>query len=204
MTRSCEEDPAFDYLLTLFLEAGAEPLTVLPTHRMIRSVGDEAAALMLRRADELFEVEPVASADELVRAFEAAGLTHGGEGRFGLWTRAGGALLRARRNAFAPFLPTGGDALRGLDVTLLGISLERLAGLDAEAVAGGAIGYTKSAAEAVAAVDRNDGIDAAWLLQGTPVAAIQAVARDGDVMPQKSTYFYPKALTGLLINPHEW
>ena len=30
------------------------------------------------------------------------------------------------------------------------------------------------------------------------------VARDGDVMPQKSTYFYPKALTGLVINPHEW
>ena len=28
--------------------------------------------------------------------------------------------------------------------------------------------------------------------------------RDGDVMPQKSTYFYPKALTGLVINPHEW
>ena len=34
--------------------------------------------------------------------------------------------------------------------------------------------------------------------------SIVAVARDGDVMPQKSTYFYPKALTGLVINPHEW
>lgn len=204
MTRSCEEDPAFDYLLTLFLEANAESLTVLPTHRLLRSVGDEGAALILRRADELFEVEPVATSGDLVRAFEAAGLTRGGEGRFGLWTRAGGALLRARRHAFAPFLPAGGDALRGLDVSLLGVALERLAGLDGAAVAGGAIDYTKSAAEAVAAVDRSDGIDAAWLLQGTPVAAIQAVARDGDVMPQKSTYFYPKALTGLLINPHEW
>ena len=38
----------------------------------------------------------------------------------------------------------------------------------------------------------------------TPVAAILAVARDGDVMPQGSTSFYPKALTGLVINPHEW
>ena len=35
MTRSCEEDPAFDYLLALFLEADAEPLTVLPTHRLV-------------------------------------------------------------------------------------------------------------------------------------------------------------------------
>jgi uncharacterized protein (DUF1015 family) len=36
------------------------------------------------------------------------------------------------------------------------------------------------------------------------VEAVEAVARSGAVMPQKSTYFYPKALTGLVINPHEW
>ena len=36
------------------------------------------------------------------------------------------------------------------------------------------------------------------------ISPYQAVAREGDVMPQKSTYFYPKALTGLVINPHEW
>ena len=204
MTRSCEEDPAFDYLLSLFLLADAEPLTVLPTHRLVRSIGDEGAAELLRRADELFEVEPVGSGAELVESFDAVGLARGGEGRFGLWTRAGGARLRARRHAFGPFLPAGGDALRGLDVTLLGVALERLAGLDPAAIAGGAIGFDKSAASAVAAVDRDDGVDAAWLLEGTPVASIEAVARDGDVMPQKSTYFYPKALTGLVINPLEW
>ncbi len=80
MTRSCEEDPAFDYLLALFLEADAEPLTVLPTHRLVRSIGDEGAAELLRRADELFEVEPVASSAELVEPFEAVGLARGGEG----------------------------------------------------------------------------------------------------------------------------
>mgnify|MGYP000288825590 CR=1 FL=1 len=204
MTRSCEEDPAFDYLLTLFLEASGEPLTVLPTHRLVRALGDDGVADLLERAGELFDVTPVESSAELVAAFDAVGLERGGEGRFGLWTRAGGAFLTARRDVFAPSLPAGGEALRSLDVTLLGVALEQLAGLDAAAVAGGAIGYTKSAADAVAAVDRDDGVDAAWLLQGTPVAAIEDVARDGDVMPQKSTYFYPKALTGLLINPLEW
>jgi uncharacterized protein (DUF1015 family) len=94
--------------------------------------------------------------------------------------------------------------MRALDVTLLGVALERLAGIDAAAVAAGAIGYTKSAAEAVAAVQAGTGADAAFLLEGTPVASIMAVAQAGDVMPQKSTYFYPKALSGLLINPHEW
>lgn len=204
MTRSCEEDPAFDYLLTLFLEAGAEPLTVLPTHRLVRGIGDDGAARLLSGATELFEVEPVASSDVLVEAYEGAALAHGGGGRFGLWTRAGGGRLTARRDRFEALLPEGGEALRSLDVTLLGAALDRLAGIDADAVAGGAVGYTKSAAEAVESVQRDDGVDAAWLLEPTPVSAIEAVARDGDVMPQKSTYFYPKALTGLLINPHEW
>jgi len=204
MTRSCEEDPAFDYLLMLFLEATGEPLTVLPTHRLLRGIGREAGAGLLARAAELFDVTAVGSARELIDRFDRAGVAAGGEGRFGLWTPAGGALLRANRTAFESHLPVGGAALRSLDVTLLGVALERLAGLDAEAIAAGAVSYTKSAADAVAAVEADAGVDAAFLLEGTPVASIQAVARDGDVMPQKSTYFYPKALTGLVINPHEW
>jgi uncharacterized protein (DUF1015 family) len=114
-------------------------------------------------------------------------------------------MLTARRTAFEPYLPAGGAALRALDVTLLGVALERLAGIDADAVDAGAIAYTKSAAEAVERVNaRLDSADAAFLLEPTPVDSVVAVAADGDVMPQKSTYFYPKALTGLVINPHEW
>ena len=151
-------------------------------------------------------VEPVGSSDELLARMAGSDGGPGARdgGRFGLWTRDGGALLSARRSAFEPLLPAGGEALRSLDVTLLGVALEQLAGLDAEAVASGAVDYTKSAADAIAAVDAYDGVDAAFLLEPTPVASIEAVAREGDVMPQKSTYFYPKALTGLVINPHEW
>ena len=43
-----------------------------------------------------------------------------------------------------------------------------------------------------------------FLLDPTPASAITRVARDGDVMPQKSTYFHPKAPTGLLFSPLEW
>ena len=204
MSRSCEEDPAFDYLLTLFLAADDAALTVLPTHRLVRGIGEAGAARLLDRAPELFDVEPLATGDELVAAFSAALPDRGGRGRFGLWTRGGGALLTARRAAFEPSLPDGGEAVRELDVTLLAVALERLAGIDADAVTAGAIGFTKSAADALAAVEAGNGVDAAFLLEGTPVSSIADVARDGDVMPQKSTYFYPKALTGLVINPHEW
>jgi len=199
MTRSCDEDPAFDYLLVLLLEAG-EPLTVLPTHRLVRDRGDGGAAI-IAGLERLFDVRS-ASPEEL--APFGTELDAGGRGRFGLWTQHGGFVLTARRAAFDPFLPPGGEAVRRLDVTLLAVALEQLAGIDAAAAVSGAIGFTKSTRDALDAVDRGDQYDAAFLLEPTPVPEILAVAADGDVMPQKSTYFYPKALTGLVINPHEW
>jgi uncharacterized protein (DUF1015 family) len=60
--------------------------------------------------------------------------------------------------------------------------------------------YTPSASEAVAAVDRGEAV-AAFLLRPTPLDEVWAVARRGDVMPQKSTYFYPKLTSGLLFHP---
>jgi uncharacterized protein (DUF1015 family) len=145
----------------------------------------------------------VPAADLRARFGPATG--EGGAGRFGLWTRAGGVILQARRGAFEPLTAELGGAVTALDVTLLGIALDRLAGVDADALAAGRVAYTKSVDEAIAAVEAGlDGADAAFLLEPTPVASVMAVAAAGDVMPQKSTYFYPKALTGLVINPHEW
>jgi uncharacterized protein (DUF1015 family) len=133
----------------------------------------------------------------------------GGEGRFGLWTDHGGAILRARRAAFERLLPAGGAALRRLDVTLASIAMEQLAGIGPAAVAEGRVAFTMDAAEAIAWVDAGTAptgglaASAALLLDPTPASEIVAVAADGDVMPQKSTYIYPKAATGLVINPLE-
>jgi uncharacterized protein (DUF1015 family) len=205
MSRSCEEDPPFDYLLMLFLETTASPLTVLPTHRIVRGLGEPGVAALWDGLDGLFDVR-VADRSELAAAFGGSEGRQGGEGRFGLWTRTGGAILSARRPAFARILPEGGPALRGLDVVLLGAALEHLAGIDREAVASAdRLGFTKSVEDAFEAVDSAvGGADAAFLLEPTPVESITAVAHEGGVMPQKSTYFYPKALTGLVLNPHEW
>ena len=204
MSRSCEEDPAFDYLLMLFLETTSEPLTVLPTHRLVRALGSDGSARLGEPLLELFESRPAGIA-ELERTF-GNGLASGGAGRFGLWTRDGGSILTARRHAFSPDSAGVAPAVRQLDVWLLGVALERLFGIDDAAVAGGErIAYTKSVTDAIARVgNAEDDADAAFLLEPTPVPSITAVARSGEVMPQKSTYFYPKALTGLVINPHEW
>jgi uncharacterized protein (DUF1015 family) len=200
-----ETDPAFDFVLMLFLEITGQRLTVLPTHRLVRSISDEGAAALLAGAHSLFDVQPVADRAVLAAAFASVDVAPGGKGRFGLWTRAGGAVLHAHRDALEPYLPQGGAALRGLDVTVLQAALEHLCGIDAAAIAAGRLAYTKSVAEALDWVEAgHDGADAAFLLDSTPVAAIAAVASDGDVMPQKSTYFFPKALSGMIINPLEW
>jgi uncharacterized protein (DUF1015 family) len=203
MSRSCEEDPAFDYVLMLLLDAAHQQLTVLPTHRVVRGLGSDGIDRLCAGLEDWFESRP-ATRDELVNAFAPDAQGPGGRGRFGLWTRGGGRLLDARRSAFAGAL-RGGEALRRLDVVLLESVLERLAGLGPEGIAAGRLEFTKSVTEAVKLVDSgSSGADAAFLLEPTPVSDVIAVAAQGDVMPQKSTYFHPKAASGLVINPHEW
>ena len=201
MTRSCEEDPAFDYVLVLLLDMTSERLTVLPTHRLVRGLNDDGVARLRAALPELFEVRDGVSADDLVRSFEGA-LGRGGQGRIGLWTRDGSAILHARRLALEPTLPAGGEAVRRLDVNLLGAALEHLVGRPGVSL-DERLAFEKSAADAIARVDAREA-DAALLLEPTPVEAVVEVAAAGDVMPQKSTYFYPKAASGLVINPHEW
>ena len=202
--RTGEKDPAFDFVLMLFLEITGQRLTVLPTHRVVRNLGQAGVARLLEHAADLFDVARVDDRAELAAAFGSVDVAPGGKGRFGLWTRQGGSVLHADRDAFEAYLPAGGEALRRLDVTLLQIALDRLCGIHAAEITAGRLAYTKSVTEALDWVDADrDGADAAFLLDPTPVAAIAAVAADGDVMPQKSTYFYPKALTGLIINPLE-
>ena len=97
-----------------------------------------------------------------------------------------------------------GDTLPGLVLYRDGqYELLESDGLDPEAVdrlAPAGVSYTPSAAEAVAAVDRGDA-SAAFLLRPTRIEDVWEVARRGEVMPQKSTFFYPKLTSGLLFLP---
>ncbi len=203
-----EDSPAWAEILMLILEPVEGALTVLPTHRVLLGLGNDAVSGLTSRLPELFDVE-AADRNAMLAAFGGGTEASGGEGRFGVWTRDGGAIVCARRGVFEPFLPAGGAAVRRLDVTLASVAIERLAGIDPAAVAEGRIAFTMSATEAIDWVDRgvaptgSQPASAAILLDPTPAAEIVAVAADGDVMPQKSTYIYPKALTGLVINPLE-
>jgi uncharacterized protein (DUF1015 family) len=97
-----------------------------------------------------------------------------------------------------------GDDLPGL-VLYRGGRYELLEGDDLDPVvvdrlAPAGVTYTPYASEAVAAVDRGEA-EAAFLLRPTRIEDVWEVARRGDVMPQKSTFFYPKLTSGLLLLP---
>ena len=145
MSRSCEEDPAFDYLLMLFLETTSEPLTVLPTHRLVRGLGTDGLARLgdqPRSCSNLGRREWPSSSGRSATAWRAAGPGGSGSGR--------GMGDRSSRPAAMPSQPSSAGvapAVRQLDVWLLGVALERLFGIDDAAVAGGErISYTKSVA----------------------------------------------------------
>jgi hypothetical protein len=156
------------------------------------------AGSLLERAAAWFTVTPV---DE--SAMRSAVIDAPRRGRFGLATRQDRAILDLRSDTVLPHLPPVGDPVRALDVSVLGAALEALCGIDTQAAAAGRLGYTTDAAAALAAVAGGTA-DAAFLVPPTSVHDVVVVAREGGIMPQKSTYFYPKALAGLVLNPHEW
>jgi uncharacterized protein (DUF1015 family) len=99
------------------------------------------------------------------------------------------------------------EAWRRIDVAVFQeLLLKGALGISDEAIReGDRLTYTRSAEEAVAAVRAGttgtNGASLAALLNPTPPAAMRDVALAGERMPQKSTYFYPKLITGLVINP---
>jgi uncharacterized protein (DUF1015 family) len=171
-----------DEVLALLFEAGSGGLAVLATHRLVKAVDGD----VLDQAAAFFDVTAGVSA-------VAAVPTESGD--IGVWTRSGGARLRRRDRQ-----PTQ-SPVRGLDVSVLADALPRLVGADLDGLtAAGRISYTQDAGAAVAAVDAG-AADAAFLLAPTPIGSVIEVAAAGEVMPPKSTFFFPKAATGLVFNP---
>jgi uncharacterized protein (DUF1015 family) len=203
--RACESDPAWDYVLALVYHVADAP-PVLPTHRVLMS-GPTGEAL-LGAVAELFEVERLSDASEVLARM--ASPAPGGDpeatgtGRVGLVSGDVHAILTARPDAFVMLLDrSASPASRGLDVNRVAAALERT-GVDPAALAAGdRVRYIKNAGDAVAMTLDRDAV-ATLLLDGPPVTAVTRVAAAGEVMPQKSTYFDPKAPTGLLFGPLEW
>jgi uncharacterized protein (DUF1015 family) len=179
-----------EHVLVLLYDAQTGGLGVLATHRLLhRSPETEPLLTGLR---EVGRFEPVAEPELLGQAMANGGI--------GVWTRHGGGLLSLGGERMASLLPEASESLRALDVTALAAALEHVLGASKGTLGEqGRISYVKDADEAIARV--GDGsADACFLLNPTPVQAVLDVAAAGELMPPKSTYFVPKAATGLVFN----
>lgn len=193
---------AVDWVMAVLVNAEREGLTILPTHRLLRDVDPQALRNLVAQPGPLCDALPVA-AGELAARIHALrddprpsfGLVLPGDEGYLLTGRTDAIAARMRREPMSP-------ALQRLDLAVLGAAIlsDRL-GIDpAPTVSEGRILYTRSADDAVRRV-RTGHAAAAFLVRATQLEQLAAVASAGDVMPQKSTYFYPKLLTGLVFNP---
>lgn len=194
------EGAAFDYIL-IFLAPTSDPgLVILPTHRVIHSLPEFDFDRLVGQLREHFTISVPSSRQAGTE--ELAAQT--GRPAFLLMSGERSALAVLREDAsFGELLPADlPEALKGLDVTVLhDVILQGLLGITREAQAEQRnIKYVKSTEDALAAADRPEA-QLVVMMNATRLEQVEAVAESGSVMPQKSTYFYPKLASGLVFNP---
>jgi uncharacterized protein (DUF1015 family) len=192
-----------DWIMMVLVNAELEELEIRATHRLIRGVDSGPLRSLAADPGPLFQAIPMAPGSLAERLAQtdgagtpAFGLILGGDDGFLLVADADALADRMRREPVS-------SAVGRLDAAALNAAIlgDRL-GLDPVAEAGERILYTKEPADALAQV-RSGAAQAAFLLRPTGLDQLAAVALAGDVMPQKSTYFYPKLLTGMAFHSLE-
>ena len=201
----CSGREAFHYVMMYFANMEDRGLTILPTHRLVRSF----PAIPFQKLDEslqrYFYFEPYPKNRDGQRWFLRA-LKSGRKKRHLIGASFKGdpryLILRLKNKRTMQRLAKDmNPPLRELDVSTLHLLiLGHLLGLTPEVqVEGGVIRYSQDEEEVLRAVDQED-YQAGFILNPPRPEEIMAIAMSGERMPQKSTYFYPKLLSGLVIN----
>ncbi len=194
---------SYNFVLMTLVNLHDPGLVILPTHRLVKNIegfnAEVVTAELQRNFDVTASTMPASGPGAVLQETKQSHsfCLYAGKGK--LYTlsishKKAAELMAARAGMMS-------DAWRGLDVSVLQcLALEDILGIDRQARLGGAnLAYMRSAGQAVDEVDAGV-YQAAFLLQATKVSEVLAVAGAGDKMPQKSTYFYPKLITGLVIN----
>ncbi len=184
-------------VMMTFVNMDSDGLVILPTHRVVHSLEGFDPTAFARAAEEFFTVEalPATDTSAYIRKLGAQQGT-----AFVAVTRTGALLLRSKPEAAAAALAGLPEHQRKLDLSHLHtIVLDRLLGLDAEKVREQTnIRYLRDAAEAVDQVQRGEA-NITFLTNPVTMEQLREVAFAGSVMPQKSTDFFPKLLSGMTI-----
>ncbi len=190
---------SFDKRLIACFNSADQGVTILPTHRLIRRLPSFNTRAFLRAVGQYFEVERLASREALWEKMREETDRHA----FGFYSGDGKRfhLLRLKEEGKVdPLMLAHPEVYRHLDVSILHtLILERELGIDeAKLVSQEHVEYFRDRDACIRSV--NDGKhQAAFFLNPTTVEQVQRIALLGERMPQKSTDFYPKLLTGLVF-----
>jgi len=189
-----------NYVMMTFIRLETEGLTILPTHRVLHSLRGFDRRKVLREACRYFDCKELRDGRaRLLERLAQAGREHPTLGVYSSEGRS--ALLRLRRDlVLKQVLPDLPESLARLDVVILHrLLLENILGIDPQAVREERnLHYVREFSSALAQVDRGEA-QLCFLLNSTPAEAVWENALAGYVLPQKSTDFYPKLLSGLAI-----
>ncbi len=197
-----------EFAMMTFINTHSKGLTILATHRLVRGLPNFTLEKFKKDVAPYFDwyAYPFQNPEERATAYAdfRKDLESESHGRRSIGVYAGGGafyLFLLRRDAdLEELLPDISEAQRGLDVVLLHrLILEKSLGITPEAVTSEQnVSYKREMDGAVAAVDRGD-VQVALLLNPASVHQVANIALGGDVLPQKSTDFYPKLMSGVAI-----
>ncbi|MGD0118984.1 MAG: DUF1015 domain-containing protein [Candidatus Binatus sp.] len=194
------EPQPYDYTLMTLVACDDPGLVILPTHRVVKSLPADAIGSFMQRAREVFEVVEITHRDEF-----RTRLNDSGSGAIGVVLKGSPSylILHLRSDsAMNNAMPDAPDEVRRLDVSVLHtLVFDRIFGLRADEIRkGGNIEYTIEIGGALGAVAQGLA-DGAFLMNPPSIQDVERVSDAGATMPEKSTYFHPKLLTGLVMNP---
>ncbi len=201
-SKNSDPDAAYEFVMMTFVNMNDPGLLILPTHRVVHSLASFSVDEFEKASREFFDVEAV---DPALDGAKATALLEqrGRSGTALLAVTANRALLlHSPKSASPKFLSGLSGRQQSLDVVQLHkVLLEGVLKLSEESIRNQQnLSYVREPAEALAAVRGGGGKQAAnvvFLMNPCPVQKMREVALAGEVMPQKSTDFYPKLLSGL-------
>ena len=195
--RSTPDGP-HEFVMMTFVNMNDPGLLVLPTHRVVHSLDAFSVDQFQNSSREFFVVEEVYSAIDATRATDLV-RDKGQAGTALLAVAANRALiLHSPKPASAKFLAGLSQRQQSLDVVQLHkCLLEGVLTLSEESIRNQQnLSYLRDAGEAISQVRKGEA-NLAFLMNPCPVQKVRDIAFAGEVMPQKSTDFYPKLLSGL-------
>jgi len=199
---------SYEFIMVYLTDMNESGLTILPTHRLLRNLGAWDCERLVEKAKSYFHVERF-EPDELgelrwKEKIRAGGLKN--DTTIGVYCKEAPCkyALTAKRDLISSLLEQKGlpVPMRTLDVVVLDqVLLKDLLGLSDDFLANERnISFSHDFAEALDAV-KSSGFDAGFFINHTRIEQVCEVANSGLIMPHKSTYFYPKVISGLVINP---